>query len=192
MKQATELKKEPKPALKSDQPAEYVVKPSSLANNSILTGNIAANLAFNLDLPLPNSKPPASTQPLSATNSIQSSHSISHSLTLQQSEDLSTKLGFSLSDTLALERTLFTCINEDNRQGLLDIFEEYPNDTDILQILLTTTYPNRDAFYRHDGGVVVDAEELLGLRYATLCDRLRGDSREVRYGVLQLKFLLLL
>jgi hypothetical protein len=78
---------------------------------------------------------------------------------------LSQKLGFDINDNSALEKTLFTCINEDNRTLLLDIFELYPSSTTILQILLTTTYPNRDNFYRHDQDIIADADELLGPRY---------------------------
>jgi hypothetical protein len=78
---------------------------------------------------------------------------------------LSKKLGFDINDNSALEKSLFTCINEDNRTLLLDIFELYPSSTTILQILLTTTYPNRDNFYRHDQDIIADADELLGPRY---------------------------
>ena len=81
---------------------------------------------------------------------------------------LSQKLGFDINDNSALEKTLFTCINEDNRSLLLDIFEHYPSSTTILQILLTTTYPNRDNFYRHDQDIIADADELLGPRYISL------------------------
>src|SRR6476660_6851185 len=83
---------------------------------------------------------------------------------------LSSKLGFNINDNSALERSLFTCINEDNRTLLLDIFEYYPSSTTILQILLTTTYPNRDNFYRHDQDIIADADELLGPRYVLFFD----------------------
>jgi hypothetical protein len=71
-------------------------------------------------------------------------------------------IGFDPSDTSKLETTLFSCINEDNRQLLLQIFELMPASTSILQILLTTTYPNRDNFYRHDQQILTEAEVFLG------------------------------
>lgn len=74
------------------------------------------------------------------------------------------ELGFDISDTSALERSLFTCVNEDNKQLLESIFLLHPSPTTILQILMTTTYPNRDNFYRHDQEVIKEAEELLGPR----------------------------
>jgi hypothetical protein len=90
-----------------------------------------------------------------------------HSVTEVSPEEeaaLSSCLGFDVKDFLALERAIFTCINDDNRNLLLDIFEKFPSDTTILQILLTTTYPNRDGFYRHDPDVLVESQELLGPR----------------------------
>lgn len=81
---------------------------------------------------------------------------------------ISEKLGFNATDPSALEKALFTCINEDNRKLLASIFELYPSPTTILQILLTTTYPNRDNFYRHDPEDLFDAHELLGPPYVIL------------------------
>jgi hypothetical protein len=72
------------------------------------------------------------------------------------------ELGFNLTDQRALEREIFTAINEGEREFLLKIFDLHPSPTSILQLLLTTTYPNRDGFYQHDPEVLTDANELLG------------------------------
>ncbi|KAJ3376829.1 hypothetical protein HDU92_008971, partial [Lobulomyces angularis] len=65
-------------------------------------------------------------------------------------------------DQTNLEMLIFTAINEGNKEKLVEIFNTYPNDTKILQLLLTTAYPNDDKFYRHDPDVLKDATELLG------------------------------
>ncbi|KAJ3255640.1 hypothetical protein HK103_006165 [Boothiomyces macroporosus] len=77
-------------------------------------------------------------------------------------EQLSQLLGFDVTDSSALEKAIFTSINEGNRVAILNIFQNYPSSTSILQILLTTTYPNKDHFYTHDPEVIRDADELLG------------------------------
>lgn len=79
-------------------------------------------------------------------------------------EQLSQLLGFDVTDSSALEKAIFTSINEGNRVAILNIFQNYPSSTSILQILLTTTYPNKDHFYTHDPEVIRDADELLGER----------------------------
>ena len=73
-------------------------------------------------------------------------------------------LGFDPSDSSELERAIFSAINEGDREKLLNIFNKHPSPTTILQLLLTTSYPNRDEFYKHDPEVLADAEELLGPR----------------------------
>ncbi len=78
---------------------------------------------------------------------------------------LSNILGFNVSDSNAIEKALFTCINEGDSDKLLKIFRLVPSSTTVLQILLTTTYPNRDNFYQHDPEDELMAEELLGSRY---------------------------
>ena len=85
-------------------------------------------------------------------------------LNLSESGDLATALGFDVTDVASLESAIFTCINEDNRPLLLKVFEKYPSDTTVLQVLLTTSYPNRDGFYRHDQDTLEEAAELLGDR----------------------------
>lgn len=42
------------------------------------------------------------------------------------------------------------------------IFDKHPSPTIILQVLLTTSYPNSDAFYQHEPDVIDAANELLG------------------------------
>ncbi|KAJ3416454.1 hypothetical protein HDV05_001612 [Chytridiales sp. JEL 0842] len=61
-----------------------------------------------------------------------------------------------------LERTIFTAVNDGDRDTLTDLFENHPSSTFILQLLLTITYPNVDGFYHHDSEVIQDAHELLG------------------------------
>lgn len=85
-------------------------------------------------------------------------------LNMAESNDLSLQLGFDVTDIAALESIIFSCINEDDRIRLLNIFEKYPSNTTVLQVLLTTSYPNRDRFYRHDPEVLEEASELLGPR----------------------------
>eukprot|EP00842_Homolaphlyctis_polyrhiza_P000703 jgi/Hompol1/1633/HPOL_002743-RA len=75
---------------------------------------------------------------------------------------LQPSLDISSDDPMGLERAIFTAVNEGNREHLLNVFEHYPSPTAILQMLLTTTYPNRDGFYQHDPEVIHDAHELLG------------------------------
>ncbi|KAJ3272868.1 hypothetical protein HDV01_005191 [Terramyces sp. JEL0728] len=87
-----------------------------------------------------------------------------NSIDINQMDDdqLSQMLGFDVSDSSALEKAIFTNINEGNRVAIVNIFQNYPSSTSILQILLTTTYPNKDYFYTHDPEVIRDADELLG------------------------------
>ncbi|KAI8913197.1 ankyrin repeat-containing domain protein [Gorgonomyces haynaldii] len=59
-------------------------------------------------------------------------------------EAVKKELGFDISDSIALERNIFTAINDGDREKLLKIFTLYPSTTTVLQLLLTTTYPNRD------------------------------------------------
>jgi hypothetical protein len=73
--------------------------------------------------------------------------------------------GFNINDTISIERAIFTAINEGNRAFLIQIFDLIPSSTTLLQILLTTTYPNRDEFYKHDPEDIHDANELLGSKY---------------------------
>jgi ABC-type lipoprotein export system ATPase subunit len=77
-------------------------------------------------------------------------------------------LGFNCTDSSAVEKALFTAINDDDRSRVLQIFQLVPSSTMLLQILLTTTYPNRDDFYQHESESLRDAEELLGLRYCLI------------------------
>ncbi|KAJ3089025.1 hypothetical protein HK102_007386 [Quaeritorhiza haematococci] len=69
---------------------------------------------------------------------------------------------FGSEDPAELERMIFTAINDGNRDALQTVFRTYPSSTAILQLLLTTTYPNHDGFYKHDPEVLQDAHELLG------------------------------
>jgi hypothetical protein len=94
------------------------------------------------------------------------SFSGSENISLDDSR-ISEILGFNCNDSAAVEKALFTAINDDDRSKVLQIFQLVPSSTMLLQILLTTTYPNRDDFYQHDPDAVRDAEELLGLRYVT-------------------------
>ncbi|KND04488.1 uncharacterized protein SPPG_00216 [Spizellomyces punctatus DAOM BR117] len=81
------------------------------------------------------------------------------------SDSLSLRSGFqgsALERDTELKRIIFTAINDDDRDTLLDLFANYPAPTDVLQLLLTTTYPNADGFYQLDEEVLNDAAELLG------------------------------
>ncbi|KAI9339293.1 hypothetical protein BDR26DRAFT_386350 [Obelidium mucronatum] len=64
-----------------------------------------------------------------------------------------------------LEKRLFGAVNEGDVAALRRLFsvdcEADANDK-VLQLLLTTTYPNTDGFYTHDQDVIPDALELLG------------------------------
>ncbi|KAH6574586.1 hypothetical protein BASA61_000595 [Batrachochytrium salamandrivorans] len=71
-------------------------------------------------------------------------------------------LGVGLDDPMALERAIFTAINEGDLDRIKNVFELYPSESVLLQMLLTTAYPNRDGFYKHDAEVTQDAQELLG------------------------------
>ncbi|KAL2911566.1 hypothetical protein HK105_208965 [Polyrhizophydium stewartii] len=79
---------------------------------------------------------------------------------------ISAILGIAADDPMGLERAIFTAVNEGDRDHLVRVFALYPAPTAILQMLLTTTYPNRDGFYKHDVEVIHDAHELLGPRCA--------------------------
>ncbi|KAJ3319373.1 hypothetical protein HDU76_000575 [Blyttiomyces sp. JEL0837] len=78
----------------------------------------------------------------------------------EQTEDA--ELGTDFDDPAELERIIFTAINDGDRETLQDLFKSHPSPTSILQLLLTTTYPNTDDFYKHDPDVISDAQELLG------------------------------
>ncbi|KAJ3111372.1 Thioesterase super member 4 [Phlyctochytrium bullatum] len=67
-----------------------------------------------------------------------------------------------LDNPAELERKIFTAINEGNRDALQNIFSKFPSSTEILSLLLTTTYPNTEGTYHHDPEVLSDACELLG------------------------------
>ncbi|KAJ3177920.1 hypothetical protein HDU87_004202 [Geranomyces variabilis] len=67
-----------------------------------------------------------------------------------------------------IKRLVFTAINDGNRPMLVDFLATYPSATEVLQLLLTTTYPNSDLFYQLDEEVVNDAAELLGPSMAHL------------------------
>ncbi|TPX60453.1 hypothetical protein SpCBS45565_g07520 [Spizellomyces sp. 'palustris'] len=84
------------------------------------------------------------------------------------SDSLSLRAGFqgsAMERDTELKRIIFTAINDDDRDALLDLFANYPAPTDVLQLLLTTTYPNADGFYQLDEEVLNDAAELLGPRF---------------------------
>ncbi|KAI9207888.1 uncharacterized protein BJ171DRAFT_596312 [Polychytrium aggregatum] len=65
-------------------------------------------------------------------------------------------------DPAELERLIFSAINDGDRDGLIEILENPSSSTAILQLMLTTSYPNADHFYKHDPEVQQDADELLG------------------------------
>ncbi|KAJ3141499.1 hypothetical protein HDU90_005836 [Geranomyces variabilis] len=67
-----------------------------------------------------------------------------------------------------IKRLVFTAINDGNRPMLADFLATYPSATEVLQLLLTTTYPNLDLFYQLDEEVANDAAELLGPSMAHL------------------------
>jgi hypothetical protein len=79
-------------------------------------------------------------------------------------KELSEELGFDVSDSIESEKAIFYAVNEDQRPQILNILQKHPSPTTILQILLTTTYPNQDHFYTHDPEVLIEADELLGHR----------------------------
>ncbi|KAI8801611.1 hypothetical protein BJ742DRAFT_859107 [Cladochytrium replicatum] len=66
------------------------------------------------------------------------------------------------SDSAELERKVFAAINDGDRKGLQEMFAKEEDSTEILQILLTTSYQNHEEFYSHDPDVLTDAHELLG------------------------------
>ncbi|KAJ3073974.1 hypothetical protein HDU98_000198 [Podochytrium sp. JEL0797] len=75
-----------------------------------------------------------------------------------------------------LEETLFGAINAGDRDKLLKLLGSKSAskavDSDsldkVLQLLLTTTYPNTDYFYSHDQEILPDALELLGQSLAEI------------------------
>ncbi|KAJ3095201.1 hypothetical protein HDU97_007152 [Phlyctochytrium planicorne] len=67
-----------------------------------------------------------------------------------------------LENPAELERKIFTAINDGNREALQNIFQKFPSSTEILSLLLTTTYQNTEGTYKHDPDVLTDACELLG------------------------------
>lgn len=79
-------------------------------------------------------------------------------------KELSKELGFDVSDSIESEKAIFYAINEDQRTQILNILQKHPSQTTILQILLTTTYPNQDYIYTYDPEVLLEANELLGHR----------------------------
>lgn len=65
-----------------------------------------------------------------------------------------------------LEQLIFSAINEGNKEKLSGLFNTFnSHSTAIIQLLLTTAYPNDDGFYHFDQEVALDAEELLGTRF---------------------------
>ena len=99
-----------------------------------------------------------------ALSTLSSLSSIADKQQMDENSKISELLGFNIDDPSGLERTIFTAINEGDRDRLLAVFEFHPSSTEILQMLLTTSYPNRDGFYKHDPDVIQDAHELLGPR----------------------------
>ncbi|KAJ3011318.1 hypothetical protein HKX48_006908 [Thoreauomyces humboldtii] len=67
-----------------------------------------------------------------------------------------------------IKRVIFTAINDEDQAALSDFLITYPSSTEVLQLLLTTTYPNTDIFYQLDEEVLNDAAELLGPSMANL------------------------
>ncbi|KAI8825044.1 uncharacterized protein EV422DRAFT_243290 [Fimicolochytrium jonesii] len=63
---------------------------------------------------------------------------------------------------IEIKRIIFTAINNGDTAGLREFLAIYPGATEVLQLLLTTTYPNTDLFYQLDEEVLNDAAELLG------------------------------
>ena len=76
-------------------------------------------------------------------------------------------LGEHLKDDLndeatSLERIIFTAINNGDIEELRNVLKDENKSTAILQLLLTTAYPNDDNFYNFENEVQNDAVELLG------------------------------
>ena len=99
-------------------------------------------------------------------DSLNSSNSTSNQTKLDESDKDIIEM---LEDPMGLERVVFNAINEGDRDTLIRVFEKHPNPTTILQMLLTTSYPNRDGFYKHDADVLQAAHELLGQRLIANC-----------------------
>lgn len=75
------------------------------------------------------------------------------------------ELGFNVSDISEVEKAIYSSVHDDDRTRLLKIFETHPSPPTLLQILLTTTYSNKEKNYQHEPDVLVEAQELLGSRY---------------------------
>ncbi|TPX36687.1 hypothetical protein SmJEL517_g01382 [Synchytrium microbalum] len=71
-------------------------------------------------------------------------------------------------DSTELGKMIFSAINDGDRDKLAHILNDHPSSTLLLQLLLTTAYPNHDAFYAHDPDVIQDANELLGAPVSNL------------------------
>jgi hypothetical protein len=66
-------------------------------------------------------------------------------------------------DNKNLEQLIFSAINHGNLEKLSRIFDTANlNSTKVLQLLLTTAYPNEDHFYKYDTDDKIEADELLG------------------------------
>lgn len=65
-------------------------------------------------------------------------------------------------DPVELELTIFKSVDEGARENLLKLFANDNCQTEVLQVVLTTTIPNHDGQYGHDEDVKHDAAELLG------------------------------
>lgn len=62
-----------------------------------------------------------------------------------------------------IEAYIQHCINEGDHELLAHLFTDSPSQTEVLQVLLTTTYPNIEGYYKHEEDCIEDAKELLGL-----------------------------
>jgi hypothetical protein len=71
-------------------------------------------------------------------------------------------------DQSELGKIIFSAINEGDRERLQHLLNHHPSSTLLLQLLLTTTYPNHDGFYAQDPDVIQDANELLGQSVSNL------------------------
>jgi hypothetical protein len=72
-------------------------------------------------------------------------------------------------DTRNLEQLIFSAINHGNHEKLAELFDsDNQNPTEVLQLLLTTAYPNEDHFYKYDIEDKMEADELLGQKYPVI------------------------
>lgn len=74
-----------------------------------------------------------------------------------------------VDDILVIEQRLFKCINDGDRDELMELLDNEDTSDAVLKVILTTVYSNDNNHYVHDEEALQDADALLGPRFVITC-----------------------